>query len=81
MGYRRYRGPVENVQQAMMAHAILRVTCQERHRNSVMWAWRIYQKRRNTSDKIPLKKPVRGFYCKTCRDSVAVILTPDGPWY
>ena len=81
MGFRRYDGPVETVQQAMMAHAVLRVTCQECRRDRVMWAWRIYNKRPNTSDRIPLKKPVRGFYCKTCRGSVAVILTREEPWY
>ena len=44
MGAKRYRGPVETVEQAMMANRVLHIICQRRSRSSTMWAYKLQEK-------------------------------------
>lgn len=78
MGFKKYRGPVETVEDALMAHAVLSITCQNCRHGTRMWAWRIYEKAKEKVITMPLKKPVGGFWCKFCRHSVQVVLTVAG---
>lgn len=75
MGFKKYRGPVETVQHAMMAHLVVTVTCQQCGRWTSMWAWRIYQAKPGAYA-TPLRKPVSGFWCKGCQRSVEVVILP-----
>ena len=76
MGAPNYRGPVETVEQAMWAHAVLHITCQRCSRSSSMWAYHLHN-RRPALAALPLKQAVNGFYCKGCRRSVAVFLVAE----
>ena len=80
MGVKKYRGPVENVEQAMQAGDVLEVTCQTCSRSRTMWAWRIYTWRKKDAARIPLNKPTGGFFCEGCRANTMVILRRAGPW-
>jgi hypothetical protein len=79
MGFKKYRGIVNTVETAMMAHRVLDIRCLAcRHRTNC-WAYKINQ-RGAAWGNLPLNKPVRGFYCRSCKRSVLVILRADGPW-
>lgn len=74
MGFKRYRGPVETVEQAMMAHAVIIITCQGCKHHKREWAWRLWQ-RAPKAVTLPLRQPVPGFRCRWCRRSVQAIIT------
>jgi hypothetical protein len=57
MAHHKYRGPVENIEQAMQAGDILRVTCQTCFLSKSIWAWRIFNWRKKDAAIILLNKP------------------------
>ena len=79
MGVTRYRGTVNTVETAKLAHRVLTITCLDCSRQTNRWAYTICQ-RGEAWGKLPLKTPVWGFYCRDCRRSVLVILEASGPW-
>jgi hypothetical protein len=79
MGLKRYRGTVNTVETAMWAQRVLTITCLECGHKTNCWAYNINQ-RGTAWAALPLKEPVRGFYCQECRRSVMVILEATGPW-
>jgi hypothetical protein len=74
MGFKKYRGPVETVEQAMMAHAVLVITCQECGHSRRRYAYRLWDQVPKAAG-WPLGKPLPGFQCRACRRSVAAVLT------
>ena len=79
MGFKKYRGSYDTVQDAVSGHRTVIITCQTCGHYKIMWAWRLM----NSHPKSvlhPLKKPVGGFFCKWCRASVQVVIKPEGPW-
>jgi hypothetical protein len=74
MGFKKYRGPVHTVHQAMMASAVVVITCQSCRHNRRMWAWRIYELAKDRVLSMPLGKPVGGFFCKGCRRSAKAVI-------
>jgi hypothetical protein len=79
MGFKKYRGPYETVQDAISGHRTVIITCQACGHYRIMWAWRLLAANKRAVQH-PLKKPVDGFFCKACRNSVQVVIVPDGPW-
>jgi hypothetical protein len=79
MGFKKYRGTVHNVETAMMAHRVLEICCLDCGHTTNRWAYRINQQGASWG-KLALGVPVKGFYCRTCRRSVVVILRATGPW-
>ena len=79
MGFKRYRGTVNTVETAKLAHRVLTITCLDCGRQTNCWAYTIYQ-RGEAGSALPLKKPVGGFYCRGCQRSVLVVLEATGPW-
>lgn len=75
MGYKKYRGPIDTVEQAMMAHLVVTIACQRCSRWTTMWAWRIWNAKPEARA-LPLGKAVSGFRCKGCRHSVQVVISP-----
>lgn len=78
MGFKKYSGPIETVEHAMMAHLVVTVTCQRCSHWTTMWAWRIYEtlKKKEKVTTMPLRKAVDGFRCKGCKHSVQVVIMP-----
>ena len=79
MGFKKYRGTVNTVETAMMAHRVLKIHCVECGHETNRWAYKVNE-RGAAWGTLPLNKPVRGFYCRFCQRSVLVILQADGPW-
>ncbi len=79
MGFKKYRGPVDTVEQAMMAHAVLIITCQGCGHYKREYAFRLWQRAPNTPA-LPLRKPVAGFRCRRCRTSVEAVMTVATAW-
>ncbi len=77
MGHPRYRGPIDTVEHAVWAQAVITITCQRCSRSTSMWATKLHKKGRGD---LPMKKAVSGFYCKGCRRKVQVVMVADGPW-
>jgi hypothetical protein len=61
MGLKRYRGPIETVEQAMWAGMVLHINCQRCSRPASEWAYKLCE-RRPSAKPLPLNKPVAGFY-------------------
>lgn len=78
MSFKRYKGPVETVYQAVMAHMVVTVECTTPGCDhwSTMWAWRIYEKWKNGIVDIPLDVPVDRFWCRECRRRVFARILP-----
>lgn len=74
MRYRRYRGSVQTVEQAMFADMPVRITCQRCSRFRQMHAFEVMQLDRKVAE-MKLWQPVSGFYCKRCRRKAAVVIT------
>lgn len=74
MGFKKYRGPVETVEQAMMAHAVLIITCQGCGHYRRRYAYRLYDQHRKSAA-FHLGMPIPGFNCRMCRRSVSAVLT------
>lgn len=79
MGFKKYRGPVETVEQAMMAHAVVVIIRQGCFHKTREWAWRLWHRAPRTVT-FPLKVPVRGFRCRSCRQSVKVVIRVTDAW-
>ncbi len=79
MGFKKYRGTVDTVETARMAHRVLDIGCMRCGHTASRWAYKIEQ-RGALWGQLPLGKPVRGFYCNECRCRVWVILMATGPW-
>lgn len=77
MGFRRYRGPIDTVEHALMAHMTVTITCQECFRPRRKWAYRIYEQAGPAVIGMALRKPIKGFYCTGCRKSVLVVIGTD----
>jgi hypothetical protein len=75
MSFKKYRGPIETVEQAMMAHMVVTVTCQRCSRWTGMWAWRLWNAKPEARA-LPLGRTVGGFWCSGCRRSVQVVIRP-----
>jgi hypothetical protein len=74
VGLKRYRGPIETVEHAMCAGMVLHINCQRCSRPTSEWAYRLLQ-RRPKAKTIPLNKAVPGFYCRGCKQRVAVYIS------
>ena len=74
MGLKRYRGPIETVEQAMWAGMVLHINCQRCSRPTSEWAYKLCQ-RRPSASVIPLNKAISGFYCRGCKRSVTVYIS------
>ena len=79
MGFRRYRGPVTTVEQAMFADMPISIQCQSCSHVRQMHAYRMMQANKKAAA-MPLRKPVTGFYCKSCRNRVTVIISAPMQW-
>ena len=78
MGFNsKYRGPIDTVEHALMAHAICIMTCQRCRRHRRKWAYRIYEQVGEHVIGMPLRKPVPGFYCTCCKRQVLVVIDVD----
>ena len=80
MGFKKYRGPIETVEHALMAHIVVTLTCQSCRRSRRKWAWRIYQQAGDAVQRMRLNKPFSGFYCTGCRRNVEVVTVADSEW-
>jgi hypothetical protein len=69
MGLKRYRGPIETVEQAQLANLILVITCQRCSRSSRIWAYRLLERWPQAAGKT-LHKAEDGFWCRGCRRRV-----------
>ena len=78
MGRRKYRGPMLTVEHAFMAHAILRIRCTRCDHYTNIYAWKMYEARREKIVEMPLGRPVPGFWCRGCRRKVSAVLTVAG---
>lgn len=78
MGRKKFRGPIVTVQDAFAAHAVLQVTCTRCGHDTNMYAWKIYQARKEKILDMPVGKPVPGFRCRGCRRLVDAVLTVAG---
>ncbi len=78
MGFKKYRGPVNTVADAISAHRTIVITCQRCSHYRIMWAYRLYTIKKEAAA-LPLEKAVPGFWCKGCRRSVSVFMKVDGP--
>lgn len=74
MGLKRYRGPIETVEQAMRAGMVLHINCQRCSRPHSEWAYKLCQ-RKPTAKAMPLNRTVGGFYCRGCKRSVNVYIS------
>ncbi len=79
MGFKKYRGPVETVEQAMMAHAVLVIACTGCDHRTREYAWKLWH-RAPKAVAMPLGKPVPGFRCRRCRRRVEVMMRVAGEW-
>lgn len=61
-----------------MAGRVLTIKCQC-GRESSKWAWHVVQHGEKWAS-LPLRKPVKGFYCYGCKSRAPVILLAGGPW-
>jgi hypothetical protein len=73
MGARRYRGPVETVEQASFADMPIRIVCLQCKHFRQMHAYEFVRCHRRAA-KTLLRTPVPGFYCKACRRKVTVVI-------
>jgi hypothetical protein len=79
MGFRRYRGPVTTVEQAMFADMPVAIQCQSCSHVRRMHAFTLMRTNKKAA-KMPLGPPVAGFYCKGCRKRVSVIISAPMQW-
>jgi len=75
----RFRGDVENVEQAMWARLVLHITCQRCSRPHSEWAYRLCE-RESQAKPVLLNRTVPGFFCRGCNCSVSVYISarPEG---
>ena len=73
MGFRKYRGPVQTVEQASLADLPIRVTCQQCGHFRQMHAHKLIRLSEVTRA-LRLGEPVRGFKCQHCRHPVLVVI-------
>jgi len=77
MSYKKYRGPVETIEHAMMAHMVVTVKCTRCPQWTNMWAWKLYERlKMKGNQSSPLRKPLDGFYCRGCHRRVQAIVSP-----
>jgi hypothetical protein len=76
MSTKKYKGPIETVEHAMMAHMVVTVECTLCSHWSTMWAWRIYEAWKDKAAATPLGTPVPGFWCRKCQRQVHAVITP-----
>lgn len=75
MSFKKYRGPIETVEHAMMAHMVVTIECQRCPYWTTMYAWKLWHAK-PWSRTLPLGKPVSGFRCRACRGRTQVVITP-----
>lgn len=75
MGFRRYRGPVDTVEQAAMADLTVYVRCLRCGHEKMFWT-RGLMKLSRRAHRLPLREPVSAFRCQMCRSDEAVISAP-----
>lgn len=73
MGARRYRGPVDTVEQASFADMPIRIVCLQCTSFRQMHAYELVRKHHKVA-KTPLRTPVAGFFCKSCMRKVMVVI-------
>lgn len=73
MGARRYHGPVDTVEQASFADMPVRIVCLQCSHFSQMHAYELVRRNRKAANTL-LRTPVAGFYCKSCRRKVTVVI-------
>jgi transcription elongation factor Elf1 len=74
MGFKRYRGPVDTVEQAMAADMTVTIRCLMCNHEKHIHAYRLVKQRRATAT-LKLREPVRGFRCTICRSDEVTIST------
>lgn len=73
MSFKKYRGPIETVEHAMMRHAVVTIECQRCTYYTSEYAWKLY----NRSEKaraILLHTPVSGFACRQCGPGARAVI-------
>ncbi len=84
MGYRRYKGPVNTLEQAMFAQMPVRITCEGCGHFRQMAAYnalRLLSKKRK-DEGVPLWKAVEGiFRCRHCQGASVKITAPMNTAY
>ena len=78
MGRKKFRDEIITADDALAAHAVLRVTCTRCGHDTNMYAWKIYNVRRTRVQTMLIGKPVPGFRCRGCRRLVDAVLTVAG---
>jgi len=78
MGRKRYRGPMLTVENAFEAHAVLRITCTHCDHYTQIFAWKMYNLRKEKIQDMRLGQPVPGFRCRGCRRAVSAVMTVAG---
>jgi hypothetical protein len=79
MGARRYRGPVDTVEQASFADMPIRIVCQRCAHVRQMHAYELVRRHRNAA-KMLLRMPVAGFYCNGCKRKATVVIVAPANW-
>jgi len=82
MGYRRYRGPVHTVEQAMFADMPVRITCESCGYFRQMHAFELMRKlsKKRREKGVNLWEPVSGFFCRGCKRNVKAIISAPTQW-
>ena len=82
MGFRRYRGPVTHLQQAMFADMAVAICCNNCSSVRQMHAYKVVQllREKRKIDNVKLDEPVGGFHCRRCRRSVTVTIRAPAQW-
>jgi len=83
MGYRPYKGPVNNLEQAMFADFPVRITCKECAHFEQVHAFKLIRRIGKKADarKLPLWQPISDLlYCRQCRRRVTAIITAPMEW-
>lgn len=74
MSTKKYKGPLETIEHAMMAHLVVTITCETCLRWRGMYAWKIWNSK-PWARQLPLGKAITGFWCKGCHKPVLVVIT------
>ena len=75
MGFRRYKGPVTTVRQAVMADLTLTLRCLQCSRERHIFARRLFQDHRELAE-LPLGGTDGVFRCTECRCKEIVVTAP-----
>jgi hypothetical protein len=82
VGYRRYKGPVIDLQSAMFADMPVAIMCNSCSHQRQLHAFKVVQmlREKRKISNVPLGEPVAGFWCKFEKKSVTVTIRAPAQW-